>query len=179
MAFLIGLKRAKVACWSPEHQLYQLKAHLDQSASDVFRVIPETEQDTFDKAVAALGKRFKPKDIEQLHGIEFYRVVQESETIEQLGITVQELGRRAFPSMNEKEFDRLIKGRFFQALLVKWQRKLETPKPGETFHELYNRARMVEQYEKQYVASAAAHSDQSSKKGHRIRKTATTLAKDE
>ena len=88
--------------------------------------------------------------------------MQESESIKQLGITVQRLGRRAFLSINEKEFDRLIKGRFFQALLVKWQR-----------------ARMVEQYEKQYVASAAAHSDLSSKKGDRTRWTATTLAKDE
>ena len=172
-------ERAKVAGWDAEHQLYQLKVHLDQTASDVFRMIPETERDTFDKAVAALGKRFKPKDIEELRGMEFYHVMQENESIEQLGITVQRLGRRAFPSMNEKEFDRLIKGRFFQALLVKWQRKLEAPKPGETFHELYNRARMVEQYEKQYAASAAAHSDQSSKKAERTRKTAATSARDE
>ena len=38
---------------------------------------------------------------------------------------------------------------------------------------------MLEQYEKQYAASAAAHSDQSSKKAERTHKTATTLAKDE
>ena len=119
-------------------------------------MIPETEQDTFDIAIAALGKRFNPKDIEELRGTEFYHVMQENESIEQLGIIVQRLGRRAFPS-NKKEFDRLIKGRFFQALLVKWQCKLEALKPGETFHELYNRAQMVEQYEKQYAASAAAH----------------------
>lgn len=42
--------------------------------------------------------------------------------------------------MNEKGIDSLIKGQFFQALLVKWQRKLEAPKPDETFHELYNHA---------------------------------------
>ena len=164
-------ERAKVAGWTPEHQLYQLKSHLDRTARDVFRMIPEPERDTLEKAIGALGKRFKPKDIEELRGIEFYHVMQGSDTIEQLGITVQRLGRRAFPSMNEKEFDRLIKGRFFQALLVKWQRKLEAPKPGETFHELYNRARMLEQYERQYAASAVAHSDQTSKKNDRARRT--------
>ena len=80
-------ERAKVAGWDAEHQLYQLKVHLDQTAGDVFRMIPETERDTFDKAVAALGKRFKPKDIEELRGMEFYHVMQ-NESIEQLGITV-------------------------------------------------------------------------------------------
>ena len=37
---------------------------------------------------------------------------------------------------------------------------------------------MVEQYEKQYAASAAAHSDQSSKKGDCTRQTAATSTKD-
>ena len=81
--------------------------------------------------------------------------------------------------MNEKEFDRLIKGRFFQALLVKWQRKLEAPKPGETFHELYNRARMMEQYERQYAASAAAHSEQLTKRSDRARKAAASSVTNE
>ena len=167
-------EKASVIGWADEHKLYQLKVHLDQTAKDVFRLIPAEEKETFDKAVAALGKRFCPRDIEELRGIEFYRVMQSDESIEQLGISVQRLGRRAFPSMDPKEFDRLIKGRFFQALLVKWQRKLEAPKPGETFHELYNRARMIEQYEKQYAASAAAHSEQSSKKIDRTKRPPTT-----
>ena len=55
-------ERAKVAGWTSEQQLYHLKVHLDQTASDVFRMIPEAERDTFEKAVASLGKRFKPKD---------------------------------------------------------------------------------------------------------------------
>ena len=172
-------ERAEIAGWTAEHQLYQLKVHLDHTASDVFRMIPESERDTFDKAVVALRKCFKPKDIEELRGIEFYQLIQENESIEQLGITVQRLGRRAFPSMNDKEFDRLIKGRFFQALLVRWQRKLEAPKPGETFHELYNRAQMMEQYEKQYAASAAAHSGQSSKKSDHTHKAVTPAARQE
>ena len=52
-----------------------------------------------------------------------------------------------------------MKGRFYQALHVKWQRKLGAPKPGESFHELYDRARMLEQYEKQYSASVQAQSE--------------------
>ena len=96
-------ERAKVAGWTTEHQLYQLKSHLDHTARDMFRMIPETERDTLGKAIVALGKRFKPKDIEELRGIEFYHVMQGSDTIEQLGITVQRLGRRAFPSMNARD----------------------------------------------------------------------------
>ena len=46
--------------------------------------------------------------------------MQENESIEQLGIELQNLGRKALPRMKEEEFDRLLKGRFFQALLSKW-----------------------------------------------------------
>ena len=53
----------------------------------------------------------------------------------------------------------MLKGRFFQALHVKWQRKLGAPKPQEMFRELYDRARTFEQHKKQYAASAASKSD--------------------
>ena len=56
-------------------------------------------------------------------------------------------------------FDRLLKGRFFQALLPKWPRKLVAPKSEETFSELYDRVRMLEKHELQYVASAAVSKD--------------------
>lgn len=46
------------------------------------------------------------------------------------------------------------KARFYQALLVKWQRKLGCPKPDEGFHDLLGRARMLEEHEKQFTASA-------------------------
>ena len=39
------------------------------------------------------------------------------ESVEQLGISLQQLGRKAFPSIHGKELDRLLKDRFFQALL--------------------------------------------------------------
>ena len=89
--------------------------------------------------------------------MEFHHRVQGSDSIEKLGISIQQLGRRAFPSIVGKEFDRLLKGRFYQALNVKWQRKLGAPKPKETFHELYDRAHMLEQFEKQFAESANTH----------------------
>ena len=54
-----------------------------------------------------------------------------SESVEQLSIDVISLGRKVFPKICEAEFDRILKGRFFQALLPKWQRKLGTPKIDE------------------------------------------------
>ena len=65
------------------------------------------------------------------------------------------LARRAFPSLGERELDRLLKGRCFQALLPKWQRKLGAPKVGESFQELYERARTSEQHDQQYRGGAA------------------------
>ena len=73
------------------------------------------------------------------------------------------LGRKAFPKIGEAEFDRMLKGRFFQAL-PKWQRKLGAPKIDEKFNDLYDRARVVERHEKQYLASASARSDAKDKK---------------
>ena len=86
--------------------------------------------------------------------------------LEQLGIELQNLGRKAFPQMNEKELDRLLKGRFFQALNSKWQRKLAAPKPNETFNELYDRARTLEKHEKQISATAAIKGDTKGSSDH-------------
>ena len=61
--------------------------------------------------------------------------------MEQLGMDLQRMARQAFSNMPEAEFNRLLKGRFFQALQVKWQRKLGAPKPEESFQDLYDRAR--------------------------------------
>ena len=88
--------------------------------------------------------------------------MQDSEMTEQLEIDSQSLARKAFPELQGgKEFDCLLERRFFQALIPKWQWKLKAPKPEET-SELYDRARMLEKHELQYVTSAAG------------RKTATT-----
>ena len=53
----------------------------------------------------------------------------------------------------------LLRGRFYQELLPKWQRKLGAPNTDETFSELYDRARMLEKHELQYVASAAVRKE--------------------
>ena len=128
-------ERAHLAEWSDEVKLYQLKVHLDKTALHVFRMFPTDDKSSYKKASDALRKRFRLVDIEELRGLEFHRKVQEDESVEQLGLELQRLGRKAYPSTDGKDFDRLLKGRFFQALLTKWQRKLGAPKPSETFQE--------------------------------------------
>ena len=68
--------------------------------------------------------------------------------MEHLWISIQHLSCKAFPSITGKDFDWLLKCRFYQALIVKWQWKFGCPKPGEGFHELLACARMLEEYEK-------------------------------
>ena len=65
-------------------------------------------------------------------------------------VHIMSLGRKAFPGLGEKQFDRLLKGRFFQALLPRWQRKLGAPKVEESFDELYQRARITERHDQHY-----------------------------
>ena len=168
-------ERAHLAEWSDEVKLYQLKVHLDKTASHVFRMFSTEEKSSYKKAADALRKIFRPVDIEELRGLEFHRKVQENESVEQLGLELQRLGRKAFPSTDGKDFDRLLKGRFFQALLTKWQRKLGAPKPSETFQELYDRARTLEQHEKQYnAASVTVHGEKKSEKPAQPKQTRST-----
>ena len=72
---------------------------------------------------------------------------------------LQKLARKAFPKMDMKEFDRLLKGRFYQALLPKWQRKLGAPKATESFDDLFTRARTFERHEQQFSSSSASRSN--------------------
>ena len=127
--------------------------HLDKTAMDVFRMLPDAESSNIESAITALGKRFEPKDIEELRGLEFHHKTQGDENIDQLGICIQQLGRKAFPSIVGKDFDRLLNGQFYQALQVRWQRKLGAPKPDESFHDLLARVRMLE-HEKQFSAES-------------------------
>lgn len=75
--------------------------------------------------------------------------MQERQSVEELGVTLQKLALKAFPESGAKEFDRILKGRFYQALLPKWQRKLGAPKTDESFEDLYARARASERHEQQ------------------------------
>ena len=114
-------ERGRLAGWTSEQQLCQLKAHLEETALLVFCMLPTEERNDYAKAVGALRKRFKPVAIEELRGMEFHQLMQDSQSIEQLGIELQRLARKAFPSISGKEQDILLKGRFYQALLSRWQ----------------------------------------------------------
>ena len=146
-------ERARVAGWSEEQKLFQLKAHLEKTAEHTVRMLPEEEKSSYSSVVVALQKRFRSLDIEELRGLEFHQLMQEKQSVEALGMELQKLGRKAFPTSSMKEFDRIVKGRFYQALLPKWQRKLGAPKTTETFEELYARARMLERHDQQYGAN--------------------------
>ena len=69
------------------------------------------------------------------------------------------MAHKAFPSFSGDDFDRLLKGRFYSALLPKWQKKLGAPRPSEKFHDLYERARTVERHDQQFQASAVGRSE--------------------
>ena len=94
-----------------------------------YKCLECSSKKAYSEAVSSLKKQFKPVDIEELKGIEFHQKMQTSESIEKLGITLQTLGKKAFPGIGEKEFNRLLKGRFFRALHTRWQWKLGAPKP--------------------------------------------------
>ena len=125
---------------------------LDKTAFRTYRLLPEETKASYHVTVDALKSRFKPVDIVELRGMEFHQLVQNKQSIEELGLELQKLATRAFPMINGKDFDRLLKGRFFQALLPRWQRKLGAPKPEEFFEELFARARIMKRREEQYTA---------------------------
>ena len=77
-----------------------------------------------------------------------------------------------------KDFDRLMKGRFFQALLPCWQRKLGAPKPDESFDELYNRAHTTERREQQYCEAAEECKDEQ-QKTRKVEKASTQPRKEQ
>ena len=68
-------ERARIAGWSPDQCLYQLKAYSSQTALQAFRMLPEKDCQKYDLAVVALKKIFRPVDIEELRGIEFHQLV--------------------------------------------------------------------------------------------------------
>ena len=145
-------ERAVLAGWSEDQKKYLFKMHLDKTAFQSYCMLSKETKQSYSAVVEALRKRFHPVDIEELRGAEFYQVSQKNETVE-LGIKLQTAARKAFPSLVGKEHDRLLKGRFFQSLLTKWQRKLGAPKS------LFNRARTVETHDQQYSQSTTDKSD--------------------
>ena len=62
-------------------------------------------------AIAVMKKRFALVDIDELRGMEFHSLTQENQSVEQVGIELQKLAHKAFPSLSGADFDRLLKGR--------------------------------------------------------------------
>jgi len=120
-------ERACLLRWSDATKLCQLKLHLAKTAEKAFRVLPDAQKGSYLEAVEALKKHFRPIGIEELRGLEFHRKAQGDESVEQLGMELQRLATKAFPSIHGNDLDRLLKGRFYQVLLTKWQRKLGAP----------------------------------------------------
>ena len=147
-------ERAKLVGWSEEHKKYQLSILLDKNAYQTYRLLPDSVKAIYKETVESLKKKFEPVDTEELRGLEFHQLTQVNQSVEQLGLELQKLAKRAFPGLVGKDLDRLLKGRFYQALLPKWQRKLGAPKTGESFEELYGRARMAECHDRQYTEAA-------------------------
>ena len=107
--------------------------------------------------------------------MEFHQLMQEDQTVEELGLELQRLAKRAFPVLKGKDFDRLMKSRFFQALLLCLQRKLGASKPDESFDELFNHAHTTEQ---QYCEAAEERKDTQQKTG-KVEKASTQLRKEQ
>ena len=82
-------ERAQLAGWSSEHKLYQLKLHLEDTALQVFRMIPEDSKKEYGTVKEHFKRCFRCVDIEELKGMEFHQKTQGSETIEQLGLCLQ------------------------------------------------------------------------------------------
>ena len=62
-------------------------------------MLPESECKAYVSVVETLKKRFRPIDIEELRGLEFNQKMQTSESVEQLGINLMNLDRKAFPKI--------------------------------------------------------------------------------
>ena len=156
--------------WTDELKCYHIKQYLTGTALQVFELLPPAKRSNY---IDALKDRFKPIDIEELRGLEFHQ------SVEKLGLELMTLGKKAFPTLETTKLDRLLKGRFFQALLPKWQRKLGAPRLGESFNALYERARTAERHEQQYRSSweprDSSPRKQQGEKGEPPRKRQSTL----
>ena len=166
-------ERASMLSWTNELKLYHLKQHLSKTALQVLELLPSSTRSSYSTLVEALKARFKPVDIEKLWGLQFHQLMQTNQSVEKLGLQLMSLARKAFPMLGEKELDRMLKGRFFQALQSKWQRKLGAPKVGESFSDLYDRARTAERHDQHFQTSREG-SSQSRKQSTDKRETVTT-----
>ena len=106
-------ERVSFASWKPEQKLYRLKVHLNKTALQIVKMMPDEDRKSYDKLIEHLKTRFHPIDIAKLRGLEFHQKVQGDDSVEQLGLDLETLGRRTFASASATEFDRMLKGRFY------------------------------------------------------------------
>ena len=131
-------ERAKFAGWSESDQLYHLKLHLDKTALDVFRMLPDSEKLQINSAISALQKRFQSGGIEELRDSNFIILVKEVKPLSNLAYAYNSLEEKPSLPLLDKTLTASSKDAFIKlCYLVKWQRKLGAPKADETFHDLY------------------------------------------
>ena len=95
--------RAKMANWSDE-RLFQLKAHLDKTAEHAVRMLLAGGKSTYKAVVvAALERCFHSLVIKELRGLEFHQLMQNTQSVEEVGIQLQRLAQKAFPKSSLKE----------------------------------------------------------------------------
>ena len=95
-------EHAKLVGWSKDHHRFHLRMFLDGSAFQTYKLLPEDVKASYS---ATIDSRFRPVDIEELRGMEFHQVFQKNQSIEELGIELQQLAKRAFPAITGKNFD--------------------------------------------------------------------------
>ena len=101
MGSTVDWSSSSLVGWSEDHKKYQLKMLLDCNAFQAYRLLPESVKSSYKNTVEALPKRFKPVDIEELRGLEFHQLTQVSQSVEQLGIQLQNVAKRAFPTLED------------------------------------------------------------------------------
>ena len=83
-------ERAKLAGWTEEQRVYQLKVHLEKTALQDFRMLPEGDKTSCRSTQ------------EELQSLEFHQLMQEQQSVKWLGIEFQDLARRALPESTPK-----------------------------------------------------------------------------
>ena len=82
-------------------------------------MLPEEEKDSYGKLLVSLQKRFRSLDIEELRGLEFHQLMQEGRSVEELGVELQNVGRKL--SLPATRRNLTASGQFYQALHCKKQ----------------------------------------------------------
>ena len=84
-------ERARLAKWTEETKLCQLKLHLSKVVDQTFQMLSKDVKSSYERVAEALKKWFQSVEIEELKSMEFHRCVQGDETIQELGMDLQKL----------------------------------------------------------------------------------------